>query len=52
MFSVASPAKAALVIIDEPEAWILVAEGKDAPKLLDLIASGLRFGLPFRPTSR
>jgi hypothetical protein len=49
---VASPAKAALVIIDEPEAWVLVAEGKDAPKLLDLIASSLKFELPVRPTSR
>ena len=52
MFSVASPAKAALVIIDKPEAWVLVAEGKDAPKLLDLIASSLKFELSVKPTSR
>ncbi|MGA2586668.1 MAG: transglutaminase-like domain-containing protein [Candidatus Aminicenantales bacterium] len=42
MFSAAGQAKAAMVIIDKPEAWILVAEGKDAPKLLDLVAAGLK----------
>ncbi len=52
MFSVESPAKAALVIIDKPEAWVLVAEGKDAPKLLDLVGFGLKLKLPVRPTSR
>lgn len=41
MFSAAAPEKAVMIIIDRPEVWVLVAEGKAAPKLLDELAAGL-----------
>lgn len=34
--------KAAMVIIDKPEAWVLIAEGSDAPKWLARAAAGLK----------
>ena len=34
--------KAAMVIIDKPEAWVLIAEGNDAPKWLARAAAGLK----------
>jgi len=40
-FSAAEPKKAVMIIIDKPEVWILAAEGKDAPALLDQLAAGL-----------
>ena len=42
MYSAAAPEKAAMVIIDKPEVWILFTEGKAAPKLLDELAAGLK----------
>jgi len=41
MFSAAAPEKAAMIIIDKPEVWVLFTEGKAAPKLLDELAAGL-----------
>ena len=41
-FAAAGGEKAALVVLDDPEAWVLVAEGKSAQKLLKQIASGMR----------
>jgi transglutaminase-like putative cysteine protease len=35
--------KAAIIIDLKPDAWILVAEGRDAPALLDRVIRGLRF---------
>jgi transglutaminase-like putative cysteine protease len=40
-FEAATSTKASLVLIDEPEAWVLIAEGKNADKLLDEAAVGL-----------
>jgi len=34
--------KAAMVIIDKPEAWVLIAEGNEAPKWLARAAAGLK----------
>jgi len=41
--SAKSRLKAALIIFDKPEAWVLVVEGQDAPKLMEKIAAGLEF---------
>jgi hypothetical protein len=35
--------RAVLVLLDDPEAWILIAEGKDASTLLEQIAASLKF---------
>jgi transglutaminase-like putative cysteine protease len=37
-----SETKAAMVIIDYPEAWVLIAEGNEAPKWLARAAAGLK----------
>ena len=37
--------KAAMVIIDKPEAWVLIAEGAEAPKWLALAAAGFKLPL-------
>jgi hypothetical protein len=37
--------RAAFVVIDGGEAWVLVAEGPGAPALLEKLASGLKIGL-------
>jgi hypothetical protein len=37
-----SETKAAMVIIDKPEAWVLIAEGNEAPKWLARAAAGLK----------
>jgi hypothetical protein len=31
-----------MVIIDKPEAWVLIAEGNEAPKWLARAAAGLK----------
>ena len=43
-FLAATPARAALVVLDGIEAWALVVEGPGAPAMLDKIASGLKIG--------
>ena len=43
-----SGGKAALVLFDRPEAWVLFAEGKDPAKLLEKAAAGLTL----TPTAR
>ena len=40
-FSAAGRDKAVMIIVDEPEVWIMFVEGKDAPNLLDELAAGL-----------
>jgi hypothetical protein len=43
-FLSATPDRAALVVLDGVEAWVLVVEGPGAPALLEKLASGLKIG--------
>jgi hypothetical protein len=41
-----STSKAALVLVDRPEAWVLAVEGRNALKILEQAAAALKFGKP------